>query len=50
MANVLQVGDSVVSHPMTLEAFLEYDDGTDARYKLEDRELRLMSTKSEINF
>lgn len=49
MANVLQVGNSVASQPMTLEDFLEYDDGTDAWYELEDGELRLMPTESEIN-
>ncbi|NJK62061.1 MAG: Uma2 family endonuclease [Synechococcaceae cyanobacterium SM2_3_1] len=49
MANLLPVSDLVVSQPMTLEAFLEFDDGTDAFYELEDGELRLMPTESEIN-
>lgn len=47
--DVLKIGNSVTSHPMTLEAFLDYDDGTDGGYELEDGELRQMPTESEIN-
>lgn len=49
MVNVLQVGNSVVSRAMTLEAFLEFDDGTDARYELEDGRLVFMPSESDLN-
>jgi Uma2 family endonuclease len=35
--------------PMTLAEYLEYDDGTDTRYELENGELREMPSESEIN-
>jgi Uma2 family endonuclease len=35
--------------PMTLAEYLEYDDGTDTRYELENGELLEMPSESEIN-
>ncbi|NER32905.1 MAG: Uma2 family endonuclease [Oscillatoria sp. SIO1A7] len=34
---------------MSLEEFLNYDDGTDARYELEDGRLLFMPSESEVN-
>ncbi|MBC6480113.1 MAG: Uma2 family endonuclease [Hormoscilla sp. GM7CHS1pb] len=34
---------------MSLEDFLNYDDGTDARYELEDGRLLFMSSESDLN-
>jgi Uma2 family endonuclease len=41
--------DKAASQKMTLEEFLNYDDGTDAMYEFEDGELLLMTAESEIN-
>lgn len=41
--------DQTASVKMTLEEFLNYDDGTDAMYELEDGELLLMPPESERN-
>ncbi len=38
-----------IPQPMTLEEFFQYDDGTDTRYELENGELQVMPTESEIN-
>lgn len=35
--------------PLTLEEYLEYDDGTDTRYELVDGRLIAVSTESDIN-
>lgn len=40
---------TVAALRMTFEDFLNYDDGTDALYELENGELILMSAESEIN-
>lgn len=39
---------SVIS-PMTLEEYLNFDDGTDNRYELVDGELVIVSTESDLN-
>lgn len=46
MTNVLSAGD-VASEIMSLEDYLNYDDGTDTRYELEDGKLRVMPTESD---
>jgi Uma2 family endonuclease len=40
---------SVVAKPMTLEEYLNYDDGTDTRYELVNGELVVMPTESNLN-
>ncbi len=40
---------SVTTKPMTLEEYLNYDDGTDTRYELVDGELIAMPTESDLN-
>jgi len=40
---------SVATKPMTLEEYLNYDDGTDTRYELEDGNLVAMPTESDLN-
>jgi Uma2 family endonuclease len=40
---------SVVAKPMTLEDYLNYDDGTDTRYELVDGELIAMPPESTLN-
>jgi Uma2 family endonuclease len=40
---------TVTSLKMTLEEFLNYDDGTDALYELENGELIVMPAESELN-
>lgn len=40
---------SVATKPMTLEDYLNYDDGTDTRYELVDGELIAMPTESDLN-
>ena len=39
----------IASKPMTLEEYLNYDDGTDTRYELVDGRLVAMSTESRLN-
>lgn len=39
----------IASKPMTLEEYLDYDDGTDTRYELVDGRLVAMSTESRLN-
>jgi len=36
MTNAVRIGDEVTSRIMSLSEFINYDNGTDARYKLED--------------
>jgi Uma2 family endonuclease len=40
---------SVSPQPMTLEDYLNYDDGTDQRYELEDGQLIAMLPESPLN-
>lgn len=40
---------SVTTKPMTLEEYLNYDDGTDTRYELVDGELVAMPIESDLN-
>ena len=40
---------SVITKPMTLEEYLDYDDGTDTRYELVNGELIAMPTESDLN-
>lgn len=40
---------SVAAKPMTLEDYLNYDDGTDTRYELVNGELIAMPTESDLN-
>lgn len=40
---------SVATKPMTLEEYLNYDDGTDTRYELVNGELIVMPTESDLN-
>lgn len=49
MTNTLTKPNEVTSEIMSLEDFLNYDDGTDARYELEDGRLLYMPSESEIN-
>ncbi|MBO1348293.1 MAG: Uma2 family endonuclease [Hormoscilla sp. GUM202] len=49
MTNALTTRDEVTSEIMSLEDFLNYDDGTDARYELEDGRLLFMPSESDIN-
>jgi len=49
MTNALSIREDVTSSVMSLEEFLNYDDGTDARYELEDGRLLFMSSESDIN-
>jgi len=39
----------IAAKPMTLEEYLEYDDGTDTRYELVDGRLVAMSPESHLN-
>ena len=49
MTNTLIKPEAVTSEIMSLEDFLNYDDGTDACYELEDGRLLFMPSESEIN-
>ncbi len=49
MTHALNIGIETPDQIMSLEEFLNYDDGTDACYELEDGRLLLMPTESEIN-
>lgn len=49
MTTVLSAPTETPSDIMSLEEFLNFDDGTDARYELEDGRLLFMPTESEIN-
>lgn len=49
MTNTLIKSETVTSEIMSLEEFLNYDDGTDACYELEDGKLLLMPSESDIN-
>ncbi len=49
MTNTLTTPNEVTSELMSLEDFLNYDDGTDARYELEDGRLLRMPSESDIN-
>ncbi len=40
---------TVATKPMTLEEYLNYDDGTDTRYELVNGELIVMPTESDLN-
>ncbi len=41
--------NAIAAKPMSLEEFLDYDDGTDTLYELENGKLRPMPSESEIN-
>ena len=45
---VIQQKTNTATEIMSLEEFLNYDDGTDARYELEDGRLLFMPSGSEI--
>ena len=49
MTNAVKQETNTASEIMSLEDFLNYDDGTDARYELEDGRLLFMPSESEIN-
>jgi len=49
MTNILTKPNEVTPEIMSLEDFINYDDGTDARYELEDGRLLYMPSESEIN-
>lgn len=49
MTNATIPQEAIASEIMSLEDFLNYDDGTDARYELEDGRLLFMPSESEIN-
>lgn len=49
MTNTLIPPETVTSELMNLSDFLNYDDGTDALYELEDGRLLLMPSESDIN-
>jgi Uma2 family endonuclease len=49
MTNTLIKPEAVASEIMSLEDFLNYDDGTDAWYELENGKLLFMPSESEIN-
>lgn len=40
---------AIASKPMTLEEYLDYDDGTDADYELVDGQIIAMPTESDLN-
>jgi Uma2 family endonuclease len=40
---------TIAAQPMTLEDYLNYDDGTDTRYELVNGELIVMPTESDLN-
>lgn len=40
---------SHLARPMTLQEYLDYDDGTDTRYELVNGELKIVPPESEIN-
>jgi Uma2 family endonuclease len=40
---------TIASQKMTLEEYLNYDDGTDIRYELENGELVALPPESELN-
>jgi Uma2 family endonuclease len=41
---------TITTKPMTLEEYLDYDDGTDTRYELVDGELIAMPPESDLNY
>ena len=49
MTNALRAGDAIAGEIMSLEDFLNFDDGTDARYELEDGRLLFMPSESDRN-
>jgi len=49
MTNALSIREDVTSDVMSLSEFLNYDDGTDARYELEDGRLLFMPSESDLN-
>ncbi|WP_204104319.1 MULTISPECIES: Uma2 family endonuclease [Spirulina sp. CCY15215] len=49
MTNAIIAQEAITPEIMSLEDFLNYDDGTDARYELEDGRLLLMTSESDIN-
>lgn len=44
-----QLSEEIAPPLMSLEDFLNYDDGTDTLYELEDGKLRAMTSESDIN-
>ncbi|MEB3885275.1 Uma2 family endonuclease [Lyngbya sp. CCY1209] len=49
MTTVLSAPTETPSDIMSLEEFLNFDDGTDARYELEDGRLLFMPSESDLN-
>ena len=49
MTNAVSTQEAIASQIMSLEDFLNYDDGTDTRYELEDGRLRVMTGESDRN-
>jgi len=49
MTSVLSLPEQVSYRVMSLEAFLDYDDGTETLYELENGKLRPMPSESEID-
>jgi hypothetical protein len=40
---------TIATKPMTIEEYLNFDDGTDTRYELVDGQLIAMPTESDLN-
>lgn len=49
MTNTLNTPNEVTSEIMSLDEFLNYDDGTDNRYELEDGRLLYLPSESDRN-
>ncbi|MGK7926651.1 MAG: Uma2 family endonuclease, partial [Spirulina sp.] len=49
VTNALKGEEAISPLLMSLEDFLNYDDGTDTLYELEDGKLRAMTSESDIN-
>ncbi|MCW6038272.1 Uma2 family endonuclease [Spirulina subsalsa FACHB-351] len=49
MITTIQPPQATLSKEMSLEEFLQYDDGSDSRYELEDGRLLYMPSESDIN-
>lgn len=49
MVEALDQEDPLATQPITLQDFLAFEDGTDARYELEDGRLVFMPSESDLN-
>ncbi|WP_017306139.1 Uma2 family endonuclease [Spirulina subsalsa] len=49
MITTIQLPQEIPSKEMSLQEFLNYDDGSDSRYELEDGKLLYMPSESDIN-